>query len=70
MHLDFPALLTTEEAAELLRMSPRTLARFRCEGKGPMFLKPGNGRRAKVLYDHRDLEKWVNKKFQSTSERC
>ena len=34
-------LLTTEEAAKYLRLSPRTLERYRVTGEGPRFLKVG-----------------------------
>ena len=35
--------LNTEEAAEIVRLSPRTLERLRKEGSGPRYLKPGKG---------------------------
>ena len=34
-------LLTESEAAELLRLKPKTLARWRWAGTGPRFLKVG-----------------------------
>jgi hypothetical protein len=42
-------LLTTEEAAELLWLSPRTLEDMRSNGTGPKFVKMGPGRRARVV---------------------
>ena len=53
-------LLTTPEAAKLLRMSPRTLENMRLDGTGPRYLKLGPGRRAKVLYRVIDLEEWIS----------
>ena len=62
-------LLTTSEAAAIVRLSPRTLERLRVSGKGPRFLKAGSGKRARVLYRARDLDDWLAKFcFASTSE--
>lgn len=61
--------LTTPEAATLLRLSPRTLERFRVEGTGPRFTKAGPGKRARVLYREEDLEAWLQGfDYGSTSE--
>lgn len=40
------AFLTQNEAAELLRISPRTLERMRLDSSGPRFVKAGR----RVLY--------------------
>jgi hypothetical protein len=62
-------LMTTLEAAAYLRLSPRTLERFRVEGTGPRFLKAGAGKRARVLYEPEELETWLKGfAFRSTSE--
>lgn len=62
-------LLTTVEAAAYLRLSPRTLERFRVEGTGPKFLKAGGGKRARVLYDPVELRAWLARyAYGSTSE--
>ncbi len=53
-------LLTTEEAAEFLRMKPRSLATMRCQGKGPPYIKTGI-----ILYELTDLEEWINEKRQT-----
>lgn len=64
-----PAYLTTLEAAAFLRLSPRTLERFRVEGTGPPFLKVGSGKRSRVLYRSTDLKAWLDAfAFKSTSE--
>jgi len=61
--------LMTVEAAEFLRLSPRTLERMRVDGTGPRFLKAGPGLRARVLYRQSDLEAWLESfSFASTSE--
>lgn len=58
-------LLTTEEAAKYLRLSPRTLERYRVTGEGPRFLKVGR----LVFYRQSDLDEWLkNKSRGSTSD--
>jgi hypothetical protein len=61
--------LTTGEAAHFLRLSARTLERFRVEGTGPRYTKAGPGVRARVLYRRSDLEGWLNSfQYDSTSQ--
>ena len=61
--------LTTVEAANFVRLSPRTLERLRVQGTGPLFIKAGRGKRARVLYRIADLQEWLNATvYQSTSE--
>ena len=63
------AYLTTTEAAQHVRLSARTLERFRVEGTGPTYYKAGDGKRAKVLYTLKNLDDWLtNLEFNSTSE--
>ena len=58
-------LLTTEEAGRYLRLSPRTLERYRVTGEGPRYLKIGR----RVLYRKSDLDEWLkNKSRRSTSD--
>ena len=58
-------LLTTEQAAWLLRISRKTLERMRVEGRGPRFVKLGRC----VRYRQRDLFAWISDNaLQSTSE--
>ena len=62
-------LLTTAEAAQRVRLSPRTLERLRVQGGGPRFMKAGSGKRARVLYRDADLKTWLEGfTFGSTSE--
>lgn len=59
------AVLREERAAELLGLSPRTLQRFRVQGRGPRYIKLGK----KVGYLERDLQEFIDKnRRQSTSE--
>jgi predicted DNA-binding transcriptional regulator AlpA len=48
-------LLTQSETAELLRLSERTLERWRVVGSGPVFCKLGK----RVLYRQADLDEWI-----------
>jgi predicted DNA-binding transcriptional regulator AlpA len=62
-------LMTSPEAAEYLRLSPRTLEGMRVDGTGPKYFKVGPGRRAKVVYRTADLEAWIMQfQYGSTSE--
>ena len=52
-------------AATFLGLSPRTLERFRVEGRGPAFLKLGR----RVVYSRDDLVKWAEaRRRRSTSD--
>lgn len=62
------SLLTTAEAAQFLRLSPRTLERLRVQGTGPLFLKLGPGIRSRVLYDSVDLRSWIERRYSATSQ--
>ena len=56
---------TTHEAAEVLRVSQRTLERHRIAGSGPRFVKAGR----RVLYPHFELDAWTaSRTYGSTSE--
>jgi predicted DNA-binding transcriptional regulator AlpA len=59
-------LLTQREAAAFLRLSERTLERWRLTGDGPRWVKAGR----RVLYRAADLEAWIaSRVVGSTSER-
>ena len=58
-------LLTVSEAARLLRLSKRTLERYRVSGLGPKYLKCGRC----VRYRVSDIETWLaDRTVTSTSE--
>ncbi len=60
--------LTSRQAAEYLRLSPRTLETMRWRGSGPPFAKYGDGRSARVVYDRERLDQWVaSRTRESTS---
>jgi excisionase family DNA binding protein len=59
-----PQILTTNEAADLLRVSRQSLAKWRVSGDGPPYLKLGR----RVLYRSDDLESWLGaRRRRSTS---
>lgn len=58
-------ILTTNEAAQYVRLGKPTLERFRLTGEGPRFAKLGGA----VRYRKADLEEWLaSRLFRSTSE--
>jgi hypothetical protein len=65
-----PPLLTDEQAASLLAVSPATLRSWRCRGIGPTFIKMGNGAKAPVRYAGSDLEQYITQCRQVPSVRA
>jgi len=60
-----PRYLTNDEAAEYLRLSPRTLEKQRVIGGGPRFRKFGR----RVMYAAADLDAWAaERSFETTSD--
>ncbi len=51
-------LLTPSEIAEKLHLNVQTLAKWRCTGKGPRFVKAGR----MVFYPARFVEEWLQSK--------
>lgn len=59
------AFYSNEEAADFLRLSPRTLEKYRVRGGGPPFRKLGR----RVVYALSDLEDWAGRRVcDSTSD--
>ena len=57
--------LTNDEAADYLRLSPRTLEKQRVIGGGPKFRKFGR----RVMYAVADLDAWAEtRSFETTSD--
>ena len=57
--------LTNDEAAEYLRLSPRTLEKQRVIGGGPKFRKFGR----RVMYTVADLDAWADaRSYEATSD--
>jgi hypothetical protein len=58
-------LFDPQEASDYLRMAKQTLARWRCYGLGPRFVRIGG----RIFYDVADLDAFITaRKFQSTAE--
>jgi len=58
-------LLTAEEAGRILRLTPQTMARRRCEGAPPIFVRIGR----RCLYLRSDVMAMVfSQRRHSTSE--
>jgi predicted site-specific integrase-resolvase len=58
-------LLTTEEAAAILRLAPQTLARWRTEGIGPAHVRLG----ARVHDEPAEIRRFIEtKRRRSTSD--
>jgi len=49
-------LLKPEQLAEMIGLTPETLAQWRCEGRGPVFIKVSERR---VLYAESAVEIWL-----------
>ena len=60
-----PALvfLDNKQAADFLKLSPRTLEKHRVTGGGPRFRKLGR----RVVYAVADLESWANERICSNT---
>jgi DNA-binding transcriptional regulator YiaG len=54
--------LTTEEVAELYGYCPRTLENWRCQGRGPQYVKEGKT----VTYRQRDVRAWQEARLVKT----
>lgn len=60
-----PRYLRTDEAAQFLGLSPRTLEKHRTYGTGPIYRKLGG----RVVYAVADLQQWADLgKVSSTSD--
>jgi excisionase family DNA binding protein len=56
-------LFMQREAAELLRLSERTLERMRVTGDGPPFVKAGR----RVLYRPDDIDAWIASRVRTST---
>jgi len=63
-HEGHDVLLTAQQAGELLRLAPQTLAIYRCKGGGPVFQRIGR----RVMYRRRAIDAWLKEReFPHTS---
>jgi len=58
--------MNTEQAASYIGLSKKTLCMWRCQGKGPRFIKLGS----RILYKKSDLDTYIeeNSGYISTSQ--
>ena len=59
--------LTTEELATRWRMSVSGLAAWRVQGKGPRYLKLGDGRHAQILYPLSEVKTFERMRFKQST---
>ena len=55
---------TAAEVAEVLRLSPKTLANWRSKGLGPKYVRIGS----RILYDGDEFETWLATKKVDTAD--
>jgi hypothetical protein len=54
-----PITMTAADVSGLLGVKPRTLAQWRCLGKGPAYLHLSTSPRSRVLYLAADVDAWL-----------
>lgn len=54
-------LLHPRQVAERYNITPETLSNWRREGKGPRFIRLGNGPRSRAMYRLEDVIAWEQK---------
>jgi len=62
MELTLDGKLTTAEAAERLKVTPRLLSKLRERGRGPAYRRIGRA----VYYDPEDIARWVRQARRET----
>lgn len=55
--------LDTQQAARILGLSAKTLARYRVSGEGPVFYRFGN----RIRYKRQDLEAWAETRRRTST---
>ena len=69
-HIGLANGITTAQAAEILGLKPKTLANWRCKGRGPAFMKYGDAKNAPVRYDPVEVARYRDQhRRRSTSDR-
>ncbi len=59
----FSRFVNTLEASEFLRLSPRTLEKYRVLGGGPVYRKFGG----RVIYDLMELQSWADERRRTST---
>jgi predicted DNA-binding transcriptional regulator AlpA len=64
-----PKLYDTDQAAAMFGLTREGLERWRQTGRGPKWIKLGNGKSAPIRYRSEDIEAWLAERtFTSTSD--
>jgi hypothetical protein len=63
-----PVLMTPDQVADLLMVSPRTLAGWRLRGQGPKFVRLGNKGREMIRYRSSVILAWIEAHERQTTE--
>jgi hypothetical protein len=66
--LSLPVLMTPDQVADLLMVSPRTLAGWRLRGQGPKFVRLGNKGREMIRYRSSVILSWIESHERQTTE--
>lgn len=62
-------LIDSKEAAFVLGISSRTLANWRCKGRGPAYIRLGK-KRSPVMYRVSDVQDWICRTSGKGERRC
>lgn len=60
-----PIVYNSTEAARMLGISPRTLANWRCQGRGPRYAHLSDDPHSPIIYRRTDLEEWLDERFKA-----
>ena len=60
-------LLNTAEAAQLLKCREQTLRKQRMQGRGPRFIRMGDGPNARVCYRLSDIRTWIDRRVRTST---
>ncbi|HKH44603.1 MAG TPA: helix-turn-helix domain-containing protein [Thermoanaerobaculia bacterium] len=63
-----PVLMTPDQVADLLMVSPRTLAGWRLRGEGPRFVRLGNKGREMIRYRSSVILAWIEAHERQATE--
>lgn len=64
----YPMAFSSEDAARMLGVSTKTLANWRCSGKGPAYIHLSDSPRSSVLYLSEDLDAWLRSRRRCGGE--
>lgn len=62
-HQTVTEYLTERQFADEVGLQPQTLSKWRCEGRGPAFVKLGRA----IRYRRADVERYIDSQLRNTS---